>query len=47
MKYIKSVGIKKEESKVLNKKAIEMTINSNRPVKASEIVHFLIEELTE
>lgn len=42
---IQTIGINPKRSKLLEKKAIELIVKSQRQVKESEIVTFLIDEM--
>ena len=46
-KLIKSVGINETRAKILQAKSIELMLKSRTPIKESQLVNFMIDELTE
>lgn len=46
-KLIKSVGINEKRAEILKEKAIELMLKSKTPIKESELVGYMIDNLTE
>lgn len=44
-KLIKTVGINEQRGEALREKAVELMLKSKTPVKESEIVHYMIDNL--
>lgn len=46
-KLIKSVGLNEKRSQLLRDKATELIIKSKQPIKESDLVNFMIDEVAE